>query len=123
MGDRLAAALLGPLPNLGAALRLGPSSLVKFAARGLRTTAGWSQGYFQTEAARRVVPAMALHVDLGPRDIAGNGLGLVLTLLAATSGFQSRPVAGADTCPLQRFEEAGGKLQLNTHVERCGTPG
>src|SRR5262245_31941233 len=38
MGDRLAAALLGTLPNLGAAARLGPSSIVKFAMRGLRTT-------------------------------------------------------------------------------------
>ncbi len=119
MGDRLAAALLGPLPNLGAALRLGPSSLVTLALRGLRTTAGWSQAYFQTEAARRVVPAMALHVDLGPQDLAGNGLGLVLTLLAATSGFRV-PAGGARALThalLHRFEQAGGKLQFGARAE------
>src|SRR5581483_1974112 len=49
MGDRLAAALLGPLPNLGAAWRIGPSSLAKLAVRGLRTTAGFSRSYFESE--------------------------------------------------------------------------
>src|SRR5437764_13376078 len=39
MGDRLAAALLGPLPGFGAALRLGPYHLVWLMREGLGTTA------------------------------------------------------------------------------------
>src|SRR5262245_26022376 len=39
MGDRFAAALLAPLPGLGAAWRLGPRSLVKLAWTGLSSTA------------------------------------------------------------------------------------
>ena len=41
-----------------------------------------------------MVPGLALHVDLGPDDFAGAGLGLVLGLLAAGSGFRV-PVGGA----------------------------
>src|SRR5262249_25021652 len=87
MGDRLAAALLGPLPGLGPAWRLGLLNLIKLGVRGLSTSAGFSCRYFQTEAARRVIPGLALHVDLGPEDFSGAGLGLVLALLAASPGF------------------------------------
>ena len=77
MGDRLVAALLAPLPGFGAALRLGPlaSSAACF---------GWSSQLRRLFAAS--VPhggrtagdsgALALHVDLGPNDFSGAGLGL-----------------------------------------------
>jgi len=74
---------------------------------------------FQTEAARRIIPGLALHVDLGPQDFSGAALGLVLALLAAGSGFQV-PVGGARAITqalLRRLDEAGGQLQLNTHVD------
>jgi phytoene dehydrogenase-like protein len=120
MGDRLAAALLAPLPGFCAALRLGPFNLLKLARAGLSSSAGFSRRQFQTEAARRVIPGLALHVDLGPQDFSGSGLGLVLALLAAGSGFRV-PVGGARAITralLRRLEEAGGTIQLNTHVER-----
>jgi phytoene dehydrogenase-like protein len=120
MGERLAAALLGPLPGIGPALRLGPVHLARLTCAGLATTAGFSRRHFQTEAARRVIPCMGLHVDLGPEDIAGNGLGLVLALLAAHSGFRV-PVGGARAITealLRRLREAGGRVQLGTHVDR-----
>jgi phytoene dehydrogenase-like protein len=120
MGDRLAAALLAPLPGLGPALRLGPANLVRLARTGLATTAGFSRRHFRMEAARRVLPCMALHVDLGPEDIAGNGLGLVLALLASHSGFRI-PVGGARAITealLRRLAEWGGQLRLGTHVDR-----
>jgi phytoene dehydrogenase-like protein len=119
MGERLAAALLAPLPSLVPALRLGPRNLVKLGLAGLRTPAAFARRHFRTEAARRVIPALALHVDLGPEDFAGTGLGLVLALLAAGSGFRV-PVGGAKaitTALLRRLEEAGGELRLNTHVD------
>jgi phytoene dehydrogenase-like protein len=119
MGERLVAALLAPLPGVKAALRLGPRHLVKLALAGLRTTAGYGRHLFHTEAAQRVIPGLALHVDLGPHDLAGAGLGLVLALLASASGFQV-PVGGARAITqalIRRLEEAGGRLQLNTHVD------
>jgi phytoene dehydrogenase-like protein len=120
MGGRLASALLAPLPGLGPAWRLGPRHVARLGLYGLRTPAGWAQRYFQTEAARRIVPSLALHVDLGPNDFAGAGLGLVLALLAAESGFRV-PVGGARSITqalLRRLEEAGGHLQLGSHVQR-----
>ncbi|HEV3204631.1 MAG TPA: NAD(P)/FAD-dependent oxidoreductase, partial [Gemmataceae bacterium] len=119
MGDRLAAALLAPLPGLGTAWRLGLRNLVQFGWSGIQSSGGWSLRHFQTEAARRIIPGLALHVDLGPEDLAGAGLGLVLALLAATVGFPV-PVGGARSITqalVQRLEERGGILQVNSHVD------
>jgi phytoene dehydrogenase-like protein len=119
MGDRLAAALLAPLPGLGPAWRLGLLNLLRLTRAGLSTTAGFARRTFQTEAARRVIPSLALHVDLGPDDFAGAGLGLVLALLAAGSGFRV-PVGGAKSITLallRRLEEAGGVPRLHSRVE------
>jgi phytoene dehydrogenase-like protein len=120
MGDRLAGALLASLPGLGPAFRLGPWSLWKLARAGLASAASFSRRHFQTEAARRVIPGLALHVDLGPDDFSGAALGLVLALLAADSGFRV-PVGGARAVTralVHRLEEAGGRIQLNAHVDR-----
>lgn len=119
MGRRLPEALLATLPALGPALRLGPGHLLRFGPAGLATSAGYACRQFQTEAARRVIPALALHVDLGPEDFASAGLGLVLTLLAAGEGFRI-PRGGARAITLalvQRLEQAGGRLQLSTHAD------
>ncbi|HLJ92438.1 MAG TPA: NAD(P)/FAD-dependent oxidoreductase [Gemmataceae bacterium] len=118
MGDRLAAALLAPLPGLGAAWRLGPIPLLRLALAGVRSPAGYSRQRFRTEAARRVIPGLALHVDLGPDDLAGAGLGLVLALLASSTGFIV-PCGGARAITqalIRRLEEAGGRVQLNARV-------
>ncbi len=120
MGDRLAAALLAPLPGLGPALRLGPANLVRLGWNGLPSTRCFSLRHFRTEAARRVVPALALHVDLGPDDLAGAGLGLSLALGAAGPGFRI-PLGGARAITLallRRIEEAGGLVRLGERVAR-----
>jgi len=119
MGDRLVHALLAPLPDIGAAIRLGPFNLLGLARAGLSSPAGYSCRMFQTEPARRIIPGLALHVDLGPEDFSGAALGLVLALLAAGSGFQV-PVGGARAITQalrSRLDEADGQLQLNTHVD------
>jgi phytoene dehydrogenase-like protein len=119
MGARLVEALAAPLPALGPALRLGPMNLARLGLAGLAAPAAFARRHFRTEAARRVIPGLALHVDLGPEDFAGTGLGLVLALLAADSGFRV-PVGGARAITaalVRRLEEAGGTLQLNTHVD------
>ena len=118
MGDRLAAALLAPLPGIGPALRLGAGNILRLALSGLISTATFARRTFQTEAARRVVPGLALHVDLGPDDFAGAGLGLVLALLAAGSGFRI-PVGGAKAITdalLSRLREHGGDIRLGARV-------
>ncbi len=120
MGDRLPAALLAPLPGFGGAWRLGPVNVIRFGLAGLRSPAGWSARHFRTEAARRVIPGLALHVDLGPEDRAGAGLGLVLALLGSTAGF-AVPAGGARAIThalIRRLEEYGGSLRLETHVDR-----
>ncbi len=120
MGDRLVAALLAPLPGLAPAWQLGSFHLCKLALAGLRSTAGYSRSLFQTEAARRVIPGLALHVDLGPDDFTGAGLGLVLALLASSTGFPV-PAGGARAIThalVRRLQEAGGQLQLNAHVDQ-----
>jgi phytoene dehydrogenase-like protein len=120
MGPRLAEALLAPLPALGPAWRLGPANLARLALSGLRSTAGFSRRWFTTEAARRVIPSLALHVDLGPDDLSGAGLGLVLALLASASGFRV-PVGGARAIAealIHRLEEAGGRVRTGQRVER-----
>jgi phytoene dehydrogenase-like protein len=119
LGERLPAALLAPLPALGPAWRLGPLHLVRLGLAGLSTPAGFAGRTFQTEAGRRIIPALALHVDLGPEDFAGAGLGLVLALLAAEPGF-CVPVGGARAITeaiLRRLQEARGQFRLGTQVE------
>jgi phytoene dehydrogenase-like protein len=119
MGRRLPEALLAPLPPLAPAWRLGPWNLARLALAGSFTPAGLARRLFQTEAARRVIPALALHVDLGPHDFSGAGLGLVLALLAMGGGFRV-PIGGARAIThalLRRINEAGGIVQLGTHVD------
>ncbi len=118
MGQRLADALLAPLPAIGPALRLGILNLFRLGLTGMSTAAGYSRRHFQSEAARRVIPGLSLHVDLGPEDFSSAPLGLVLALLAAGYGFQV-PVGGARSIThaiIRRLEQVGGVVQLNTRV-------
>jgi phytoene dehydrogenase-like protein len=120
MGARLVEALLGPLPGVGPALRLGVGNLFRLGWLGLLSTAALSRRLFRTEAGQRVVPGLALHTDLGPDDPAGAGLGLVLALLASDSGFRV-PVGGARAITealLKRLTEAGGTIRLGKRAVR-----
>ena len=120
MDRRFVEALLAPLPALGPAWRLGLRHFLRLGFMGLSSSGAWARRVFQTEAARRVVPGVALHADLGPDDFAGAGIGLVLALLAAGSGYRV-PLGGARSITqalLRRLEEAGGKLRLNARVSR-----
>lgn len=120
MGPRLAEALLAPLPALGPAWRLGFRNLLRFGPLGLLSTGAFARRRFQSEAARRVIPGLALHADLGPEDFAGAGMGLVLALMAARCGFRV-PLGGARALTealLGRLQQAGGQLRLNARVVR-----
>ncbi len=119
MGPRLAEALLAPLPGLPQALRLGPFHLLRLGGNGLLSTRAFSQLPFRTEAARSDVPGLALHADLGPDDLFGSGIGLVLALLASAAGFPV-PVGGAGAISaalVRRLTEAGGAIRLGARVD------
>jgi len=115
---KLLATLLGPLPSIGAALRLGPVNLLRFAAIGLASGAGLAHRWFESPAARRVLPGLALHVDLGPQDPFSAPLGYMLGAMAATGG-NAIPVGGAGAVTkalIGRLCAAGGALHLNADV-------
>jgi phytoene dehydrogenase-like protein len=120
MGRRLVEAVLAPLPAVGPGWRLGFRNLLRMGPMSLLSSGALARRLFQTEAARRVIPGVALHADLGPDDFAGAGIGLVLALLAAGGGYPV-PHGGARAITqalLRRLEEAGGKLRLNARVSR-----
>jgi phytoene dehydrogenase-like protein len=120
MGPRFVEALLAPFPPFGAGWRLGIRHLLRLGLMSLPSSGTFARWHFRTEAARRVVPGLALHADLGPDDFPGLGIGLVLALLAASSGFPV-PHGGARAVTqalLRRLEERGGKVRLSSHVQR-----
>src|SRR4051794_26515544 len=84
---RLLEALLNPFPALGPAWKLGPANLLRIARMFTQSGARLSRGLFRSEAARRVLPSLALHVDVGPDDWFGAALGYMLGLTASTGGY------------------------------------
>ncbi len=117
-------ALLGPLPGLWSKLRLGPAGLLRLAALALSSGRAYAERNF-IGPARRVMPALALHVDLGPDDLYSAPLGYMLGTMAAAGG-NAVPVggAGAITAAMVRaLEAAGGELRLGARVRRIRSDG
>lgn len=116
--DRLLDALLSTLPALGPMLRFGPINLLRLARVALSSGRGFSSSVFRTEAARRVIPGLALHTDVGPDDPCGAVVGFMLAVLASSGGF-AVPEGGAGSITkalLRRLEERGGVVQCNKRV-------
>jgi phytoene dehydrogenase-like protein len=112
--------LLSPFPSLGPLVRFGPLRLLKLAGLLLRSSGGLARALFRSEAARRVIPALGMHVDVGPDDMLGAPLGYVLGLTATTGGY-AVPVGGAQTVTntlVTMLERHGGKLMLGSSVSR-----
>jgi phytoene dehydrogenase-like protein len=112
--------LLATLPPILPALRFGPANLFMLIEAGLSSGRAWASRRFRSEAARRVVPGLGLHTDVGPDDPCGAAVGFVLGMLASSSGF---PVpaggAGAITRALvERLEAAGGVVETGVRVEK-----
>jgi phytoene dehydrogenase-like protein len=117
---RFLEALLGPVPSVGPALALGPANWIRLAAAFAQTGSGVARRWFRTEASRRAMPSLGLHVDAGPEDLFGAAIGLVLGLQALTNGF---PVAAGGSETIARvlreaFEGAGGSIRTSAHVRR-----
>jgi phytoene dehydrogenase-like protein len=120
---QLIKALLNPLPGVLDKLKLGPRGLWHFTRVALRTAQGFSKSRFATEPARRMLPGLGMHVDLGPEDRFGAALGYMLGTMAATQGNRV-PVGGAQSIThalLKRLQAAQGKAQLGSKVVRVIT--
>ncbi len=113
-------ALLSPIPSLRPLLALGLRGAMRLARYFLSSGRGLSTRLFESEAARRVLPGLALHVDVGPDDRFGAGLGYLLGLTATTGGFAS--IRGGarmlTNALLTILEEHGGRLRLGARVTR-----
>jgi len=114
----LIALLLGPFPAVGPLGRLGPGALAKLARIFTASGRGLSERWFRSSAARRVLPSLALHVDVGPDDRFGAALGYMLGMTATTGGYPV-PEGGARAITdalLGCLAERGGQLRLGTRV-------
>lgn len=112
--------LMETFPAVRPMLRLLPLNLLKVAAVFLSRGRGLAERWFRTEAARRVLPGLALHVDVGPDDWFGAALGFMLGMTATTGGYvvpQGGAQAIADTL-VEILEGYGGEVRLGARVER-----
>ncbi|HZF49873.1 MAG TPA: NAD(P)/FAD-dependent oxidoreductase [Polyangiaceae bacterium] len=118
--DRLLNALLSTPPAVGPMLRLGIGGLLRLARVALSSGRGYAQAKFRTEAARRVIPGLALHTDVGPDDRCGAVVGFMLAVLASSGGF-AVPEGGAGSITralLRRLEEHGGRVVCGVRVAK-----
>lgn len=118
--SRLLAVLLGPFPSVGPLARLGFGNLLQIGGLFARSARGLASRLFQSEAARRVMPSLGLHVDVGPDDWFGAALGYMLAMTATTGGY-GVPKGGAQNLAnamLARLTERGGTVQLGARVTR-----
>lgn len=116
----LLATLMDPFPALRPALRLGLANLLRITTKFSKSGRRLSRSLFGSEAARRVLPGLALHVDVGPDDWFGAGLGYMLGLTASTGGF-AVPRGGAQSLTnalLTLLERNGGRLRLGARVTK-----
>ena len=112
-------AMLETFPAIRPALGLLPFSIFRVAATFMRSGGALAEAWFRSEAARRVIPGLALHTDVGPDDTFGSGIGYMLTVMATTGGYGvPEGGAGAITAALlHHFESHGGKLRLGARVD------
>jgi phytoene dehydrogenase-like protein len=118
--EKLLDALLSTLPAVLPILRFGPTNLLRLASVAASSGRSFAERTFRTEPARRIVPALALHTDVGPDDPCGAIVGFMLTMLASSGGF-AVPEGGAASITkalLARLAEFGGVVQCGARVRR-----
>jgi phytoene dehydrogenase-like protein len=117
---RVIGMLLDSFPAVAPTMRLGPVHLARLTAVFLSRGRGLSERWFTSSAARRVLPGLALHADVGPDDRFGAALGFVLGMAASTSGYVV-PEGGARSITealLGCLRAYGGQLRLGARVAR-----
>jgi phytoene dehydrogenase-like protein len=112
--------LMRTFPAIGPALRLLPLDILRVASVFLSSGRGLAERWFESTAARRMLPGLALHVDVGPDDWFGAALGYMLAMTATTGGFVV-PERGAQsiTDAMVSFLSAhGGTALLDARVDK-----
>ena len=120
MEPALLAALLGPFPSLGPTLRVGLGNLARVAWYFARSGGSLARSLFETTAARRVLPSLGLHVDVGPEDWFGSGVSYMLGMTASTGGY-GVPQGGAQSITnalVTLLEGFGARLRLGARVSK-----
>lgn len=112
--------LMGTFPSLTPLRRLGPWHAARLGRIFASSGRGLAERWFSSAAARRVLPSLALHVDVGPDDRFGAALGFMLAMTATTGGYPvpeggARAIAEALVGCLQ---ERDGQVRLGARVER-----
>jgi phytoene dehydrogenase-like protein len=118
--DELLGALLSTLPAVKQLLRFGIPNLLRLALVASSSGRTFAERQFKTDAARRIIPALALHTDVGPDDPFGAIVGFMLTMLASSGGF-AIPEGGAASITkalLARLASRGGTVLLGKRVRR-----
>ena len=118
-------ALLGEFPAVGPVARLGPLQLARLSRVFLSSGRGLSERWFEGTAARRVLPGLALHVDVGPDDRFGAALGFMLGMTATTGGYPV-PEGGARALAealVRCLRASGGDVRLDARVTRVAISG
>jgi phytoene dehydrogenase-like protein len=112
--------LMRTFPAIGPLVRLLPIEILRVAAVFLSKGRWLAERWFQSEAARRVLPGLALHVDVGPDDWFGAALGYMLGMTATTGGYVV-PEGGAQSLAdalVACLRAHGGDARLGARVER-----
>lgn len=112
--------LLLTFPAVRPLFRLGPINLLRVARTFASSARGLSSRLFRSEAARRVLPSLGLHVDVAPDDRFSAALGFVLGMTATTGGY-AVPRGGAQSITnamTELLEQHGGRLRLGARVEK-----
>lgn len=112
--------LLRAFPPAAPVARLGPVHLARLAAVFLSRGRDLAERWFESGAARRVLPGLALHVDVGPDDRFGAALGFMLGMTATTGGY-AVPEGGARSLAAALvgcLEAAGGRVRLGARVAK-----
>ena len=119
----LVAALLGPYPPVGAALRLGarlrrPHHLAEFVRSSVLPIRRFVAEHLSGEGAAMLLAGNTLHTDLSPDSALGGFYGWLLAMLGQTVGFPvPKGGSGALTKALvDRLSSRGGVLRCSAQV-------
>lgn len=123
LSDPLLAALLGPYPPVGAALRLGarlrrPHRVAEFVRSSLLPVRRFAAERFSGEGAAMLLAGNTLHTDLSPDAVLGGFYGWLLAMLGQTVGFPvPKGGSGSLTAALvNRLRSRGGSLRCSAEV-------
>jgi phytoene dehydrogenase-like protein len=112
--------LLRSFPAVKPLGRLGPMHVARLAPVFLSRGRDLAERWFTSPAARRVLPGLALHVDVGPDDRFGAALGFMLGMTATTGGY-AVPQGGARALAnalISCLNGSNGRVRLNARVGR-----